>query len=94
MTSVSPLPASPDEVGPAWLTTVLREAGVLRGGAATGLRWEPIGEERGFTGVVARLCLRYAGLGPSEAPPPSLVAKFPTAERATPSAYRAAHQCS
>ena len=92
MTSTLPLPAYPDEVDSAWLTAVLRESGALRRGAVEGLNWEPIGEERGFTGVVARLRLRYAGLEPGEAPPPSLVAKFPTAERATPSAYRAAHQ--
>ena len=28
-----PPPASPDELSPAWLTAVLREAGVLRRGA-------------------------------------------------------------
>jgi hypothetical protein len=54
------------------------------------VEWESIGEERGFTGVVARLTLRYAEGGAGAAGPPSLIAKFPLAERGTQSGYRAA----
>jgi len=89
-TPTLPTPVSPDEIDPAWLTRALRTAGALGRGRVAAVDWVPIGEERGFTGVVARLHPNYAGRGPDEAPPPSFVAKFPTAERGAPSAYRAA----
>ncbi len=87
-----PVPAAPNEITPAWLTTVLRGAGVLRRGSVTMLRWETIGEDRGFTGVVARLHPHYAGTAPAAPVPPSLIAKLPTAERHQPSAYRTTQQ--
>ena len=88
MTHTPPIPVSPNEISPTWLTTVLREASVLERGTVVALDWEPIGEEQGFTGVVARLHLEYADRGHEDTAPPSLVAKFPTAERRVPSAYR------
>jgi hypothetical protein len=77
------LPAAPDEVTPAWLTTALRDAGVLRETAVASVDWEPIGEERGFTGVVARLRPRYGDGVPADGLPSSVVAKFPMAARLT-----------
>ena len=85
-----PLPAAPDEVTPAWLTTVLRDAGLLRETEVASIAWEPIGEEQGFTGVVARFHVRYASETPRATAPPALVAKFPTAPRPTPSGYATA----
>jgi hypothetical protein len=92
MTRNAPLPAVPDEVTPAWLTTVLRGAGVLRTAAVTAVDWEVIGEEQGFTGVVARLCARYSGGDPGATVPTTFVAKFPTASRTWLPAYRAAQE--
>ena len=57
-----PLPATPDEMTPAWLTAALREGGVLTWAEVSQAAWEIIGEERGFTGVLARLRLEYAGV--------------------------------
>jgi len=92
MTDTTRLPAAPEEIDPAWLTTALRAAGALRRGRVAAVDWEAIGEERGFTGVVVRLRPRYADDEPSENPPPTLVAKLPTAARRAPSAYPAAHR--
>jgi aminoglycoside/choline kinase family phosphotransferase len=86
---VTPVPEGPDDVTPAWLTAVLREAGHLPRGAVTAVSVETIGADRGFTGVVARLRPRYEGVA-DPPPPASLVAKLPTAQRDTPSAYRRA----
>ncbi len=90
MTRTLPVPAAPGEVTPAWLTAVLREAGVLHRAIVTAVDWDSIGEERGFTGVVVRLRPWYTDVDGEGPAPPSLIAKFPTAERGVPSAYRAA----
>jgi len=50
-----------------------------------------IGQDRGFTGVIVRVLLQYAGRK-EEAEPSSVVVKLPTAIRDAPSAYRAAQQ--
>jgi hypothetical protein len=81
------LPAHPDQITAGWLTTALRSSGVLRSGSAASVRSDVIGADRGFTGVIARLKVVYAGLEPDERPPDSLVAKFPMAERAVPSVH-------
>jgi aminoglycoside phosphotransferase (APT) family kinase protein len=83
------VPAHPGELTAAWLTDALRASGVLTGGEVSDVRWHPIGADRGFTGVIARLRLGYSGCGPDERPPASLVAKFPLAERAEASTYSA-----
>lgn len=88
---VTPVPEGPDDLTPAWLTAALSEAGQLPRGAAAAVSVEPIGADRGFTGVVARLRIRYDGVGPGDpSPPASLVAKLPTAARDAPSGYRRA----
>jgi aminoglycoside phosphotransferase (APT) family kinase protein len=90
--SALPLPATPDEITPVWLTAALREGGLLTGAAVSQASWEIIGEEQGFTGVVARIQLQYDGAGRGEVAPSSLIAKLPMAQRSTPSTYREAQQ--
>ena len=84
-----PLPVTPSEVTPAWLTRVLGE-GHASWGEVTAVAWEQIGQEQGLTGVVARLHLCYDNANGDG--PPSLIAKFPMAARDTLSAYRTAQQ--
>lgn len=88
MTQPAHLPASPDDVTPAWLTAVLTDAGLLRQATVAAVDRRIIGAEHGFTGVTARLTPRYAGLARAEPAPVSLIAKFPTAEQRDPAAAR------
>lgn len=78
-----PIPMHPSEITPDWLTDVLSQSGTLRRGNVEAVTWEIIGEETGFTGVIARLRLQYGGSGQQEAGPASLIAKLPTAQRRT-----------
>ena len=87
-----PLPAGPEELTPAWLTDALRGAGAVRRAMVARASWERIGEDRGFTGVLARVRLQYEGADAGEDAPASLVAKFPMASREAPSAYRDARE--
>jgi Ecdysteroid kinase-like family len=81
-----PVPETPDDLTPAWLTAALAEAGVLRRSAVAAAEWERVGEEYGFTGLVARVRLRYEG---AQDEPSSLVAKLPMAQANVVSSYRA-----
>ncbi|MPZ28610.1 MAG: phosphotransferase [Micromonosporaceae bacterium] len=84
-----PLPHRLSEITPAWLTAALRHGGRLPDGAVSRVALELIGADRGFTGVVARVRPTYRDLPPGSGPPPeSVIAKLPTAEPDTPSAYR------
>jgi thiamine kinase-like enzyme len=85
-----PLPATPEEVTPGWLTAVLQETSTIGRAKITQVAWERVGEGRGFTGTVARFHLHYASTPREEGVPSSLIAKFPTAPQDVPSAYRAA----
>ncbi|HVA88925.1 MAG TPA: aminoglycoside phosphotransferase family protein [Chloroflexota bacterium] len=85
-----PIPAGPTEITPAWLTAALRAGDAIRRVAVTSAAVEVIGQDRGFTGVVARVRLRYDGV--EARAPASVVVKLPIAARDTPSAYRAARQ--
>jgi aminoglycoside phosphotransferase (APT) family kinase protein len=87
-----PLPTTPDEMTPAWLTAALRAGGVLTRAEVSQAAWEIIGEEQGFTGVLARFRLEYVGMEGEEAASRSLVAKLPMAERSAPSTYRETQQ--
>ena len=81
-------PRHPSEITAAWLDRTLRDCGALAGGSVSGIDTEIIGQERGFTGVIARVTITYdvdAAGGPQ-----SIVAKFPLAERAVDSSYRRA----
>lgn len=82
------LPATPDDLTPSFLTHALREGGVLDGGTVDDMTSRVIGEEWGFTGVVARAWLDYRPPQPSA--PATLIAKFPMAQRTVPSVYQRA----
>lgn len=84
------IPAGPEEITPAWFTAVF-QAYDATAGTVVDVKMEIIGQDRGFTGIIARARLRYEGRK-EEAAPASVVVKFPTAVRVTPSAYRAAQQ--
>jgi hypothetical protein len=82
-----PVPESPRELTPEWLTAALTQAGVLRSGAVTNADWERVGQEYGFTGLIGRVRLRYEGAAGD--PPASLIAKLPMATGDVASGYRA-----
>jgi thiamine kinase-like enzyme len=84
------LPSGPEEMNPEWFTTIFRENTILTDGAVVGLQTDIIGQDRGFTGVIVRVRLQYAGS--QEHAPSSVVVKIPTALRSTPSAYRASQE--
>ncbi|HEY1351289.1 MAG TPA: phosphotransferase [Ktedonobacteraceae bacterium] len=84
------IPAGPEESTPAWFTMIFRETMLLVDSAVVQVQTEIIGQDTGFTGVVARVHLHYAdhqAMAPS-----SVVVKLPTASRETPSAYRSAQE--
>ena len=72
------IPSSPDTVTPAWLTQALRSAGILTHTTVTSCDMERLGEGQGFTGRLVRFRMAYNVT--EEGAPPSLVAKFPTAD--------------
>lgn len=72
-----PLPQSPADITPEWLTTVLRDCGALGGdGAVEAVTSTEISAGVGFIGVVARLALTCTGQ--ADGVPASLVAKLPS----------------
>jgi phosphotransferase family enzyme len=81
------VPETPDDLTPAWLTAALAETGVLRRGSVAAVEWERVGGDYGFTGLVARVRLRYEGADGDA--PPSLIAKLPMAVEDVVSGYRA-----
>ncbi len=68
-------PATLAGITPAWLTHVLREAGVLDGSAVRAVGIEPLATGQGITGQLARLCLEYDS--PAPGAPLSVIAKLP-----------------
>lgn len=72
-----PIPTGPGDVTASWLTSALRETGVLRDATVTGFDAEVIGEGAGLIGQLARLRLRYDR--PDSGGPDTLIAKFPAA---------------
>jgi ecdysteroid kinase len=81
-----PIPETLEELTPEWLTAALTETGMLRRGHVTTARWERIGQQYGFTGVVGRGRLRYEDAAGN--PPATLIAKLPMAKDGAVSAYR------
>ena len=79
------MPSRLADLTPDWLTAALREGSVLNVGDVEAVSATVIGEELGFTGVVARLELTYSVAGGG---PRSIVAKLPTAERRIESGFR------
>jgi hypothetical protein len=80
------IPATLSEMTPTWLTGTLREAGAITQASVTSVEAEVVGEERGFTGVVGRLRLRFDQHEPDA--PQSIIAKLPLAARTVTSSYR------
>ncbi len=88
MAASSDLPRIPAQITPAWLAGVLRAQGLLPAGHVVGIKTEIIGEERGSTGVVARIAPEYSP--DSQGAPRTIVAKFPLASSASASSIRRA----
>jgi aminoglycoside/choline kinase family phosphotransferase len=84
-----PIPGALDDVTADWLTTALRAAGELPRGTVEAMTVERIGDDRGFTGVIARIRPTYSDA--DQSPPESMVVKLPTADRVAGSSYRAKH---
>lgn len=84
--NAQPLPSSVGALTASWITTVLHAAGVLDAQRVTSIDTEVIGQDFGFTGVIARLRLTYDT--DSGTAPRSLIAKLPTADRDATSSYR------
>lgn len=82
------VPNNPDQLTPELLTDVLRDVLTPPSAVVTGVRWERVGHDRGFTGLVARLHLDYSPYG---AGPQTMIAKFPLAGRED-SGYRKAER--
>lgn len=73
-----PIPATPDDLSPEWLTAALRAGGKLPSDVVvTGFETTVLGEGKGFTGQVVRLDVQYDGAADA---PASLIAKFPPAD--------------
>jgi hypothetical protein len=70
------IPRSPEELTPQWLTGALRETGVIREAAVTGIDVAAIGAGSGFLGQLAKVSLRYDR--PETGAPGALIGKFPT----------------
>lgn len=81
------LPGGPEEMTSEWFTTIFRENTILTSGEVVDVQTGIIGQDHGFTRVIARVRLQYAD--GKETAPSSVVVKLPTALRSTPSAYRA-----
>jgi hypothetical protein len=80
------IPAGADGLTPAWLTAALTESRVLRGERVADVSHERIGQDYGFTGVIARVELAYEP--DREDLPRSLIAKLPMAVDDASSGYR------
>ncbi|MCL6645953.1 MAG: ecdysteroid 22-kinase family protein [Dehalococcoidia bacterium] len=72
-----PIPAGPNDITAAWLTSALRETGVLKNATVTAFDTEVIGEGAGLIGQLAKVRLQYDR--PEPGAPASLIAKFPAA---------------
>jgi len=76
--SSAPIPQASGELTPSWLTSALREAGVIRDARVMSVAAQTIGVGAGFVGDIARLRLTYDRVEPDA--PPSLIAKLPTSD--------------
>lgn len=71
------VPFSREEIDPGWLTSALRDSGVIAEEEVVDVTHRVIGEEAGFLGEVAILNLKYSD--PASTAPASMVLKIPTA---------------
>ena len=74
-TRASKVPRTPADVTPEWLTSALREGGVLTDGRVASITLKDIGAGAGFFGQLARLVVEYEGV---EGAPASMIVKVPT----------------
>ena len=79
MTDLS-FPSAPDLVTPAWLTSVLRDAGAIGKANVRSLSTERVGEGVGFVGQIARITPEYDRA--ESGAPPTLIGKFAAANEA------------
>lgn len=84
------IPIAPAEITPRWLTDTLRATGAIDRASVLRVEREMVGEDRGFTGAIARLRLSYDQ--PEPGAPASLIAKMPLAERTVASSLRDAQR--
>ncbi len=89
-TMLTMIPLTPAEITPRWLTAALRSAGAIGHTSVVRVEQEIVGEDRGFTGAIARLRLAYDR--PEPGAPASLIAKMPLAERTVASSLREAQR--
>jgi len=90
LSTVPPIPLTPGDVTPEWLTAALTDSSVLRHGRVSEARWQRVGQDYGFTGIIGRVQLRYRNARGD--PPASLIAKLPMAIDADASGYRRAQE--
>jgi len=76
--SAPEIPASITEVTPAWLSDVLRDAGVLPAGAVQAVTVDQIGVGVGIMGELFRVGADYGAGGPPPGAPSSVVVKLPS----------------
>lgn len=84
------LPGGPEEITPEWFTAIFHENAIITSGEVVAVQVNLIGQDQGFTGAIARVRLQYAN--DEESAPSSVVVKMPTANRDTPTAYRASQE--
>lgn len=72
------IPKSVEDITPEWLSRVLTENGVIKNSTVRGVRSEPLGEEQGYMGILARLFIEYDQ--PEETAPATMIVKIPTRE--------------
>jgi hypothetical protein len=78
------IPEGPAELTPEWLTAALSHG--RPAARVTEARWERVGQDYGFTGLIGRVHLRYERDGHGR--PASCIAKLPLAQDDNASAYR------
>ena len=66
-----PIPMTPDDFTPDWLTAALRAGGTAGDGAVTAVEASTLGEGFGLLGSLARLRLTWGDRPPRTRPPPS-----------------------
>ena len=74
-------PSGPNLVTPEWLTSALRDAGVIDEAAVTSLSSQRVGEGVGFLGQLVRIEPEYDRA--ESGAPESLIGKFPAADEET-----------
>lgn len=80
------IPTGPGALTAVWLTNTLQKSGTIRQSHVTTFEIEPLGDDQGITGQLARVSLAYnrheAGA------PQSLIAKFPATHTAARNTFR------